>query len=80
MDGSLDRSSILLGSTKKERTFVYQMKVRFFIFIALFGQIMIKLWMIRRCGAQRDCRSVIFMPTAAAKRALLFIVLCSNKE
>ena len=30
MDGSLDRSSILLGSTRKKHTFVYQDNVCFF--------------------------------------------------
>jgi hypothetical protein len=39
-----------------------------------------KIRKITRCSGRRDCRSVIFMPAAAQKSTLLFVVLCSNKE
>ena len=69
---------------KKERTFVYQMKVRFFHLYGTFSgktrQNQGKIRKITRCSGRRDCRSVIFMPVAAQKRTLLFVVLCSNKE
>jgi hypothetical protein len=68
----------------KKRTFVYQIKVRFFIFSAHFrakqGKIKDKQAKITRYSGHRDCRNVIFMPAAAQKSTLLFVVLCSNKE
>ena len=39
-----------------------------------------KIREIARCSGRRDCRNVIFMPAAAQKSTLLFVVLCSNKE
>ena len=72
------------SATKKERTFVYQMKVRSFHIFGTFQgkirQIKGKIRKITRCSGHRDCRSVIFMPAAAQKSTLLFVVLCSNKE
>ena len=73
-----------VASTIKERTFVYQMNVRsFHIFGTFSGKIRQnqgKIRKITRCSGRRDCRSVIFMPAAAQKSTLLFVVLCSNKE
>ena len=69
---------------RKKHTFVYRMKVRSFHIFSTFSgkirQIQGKMRKIIRCSGHRDCRSVIFMPAAAQKSALLFVVLCSNKE
>ena len=39
-----------------------------------------KIREITRCSGHWYCHSVIFMPAAARKSTLLFVVLCSNKE
>ena len=55
----------------------------FSYFRHIFGQNKAKSRKIRkitRCSGRRDCRSVVFMPAAAQKSTLLFVVLCSNKE
>lgn len=73
----------LVDPAIKERTFVYQMKVRPFY---IFGTFSDKIWQnqgkireITRCSGHRYCARV-FYARSSVKKHITFVVLCSNKE